>query len=153
VNTGTGSGTIRLDLTAGATIQDSVGNAFVGPYTGGETYTIDKGAPSIVSVLRADPSPTNAASVDFTVTFDESVTSVDSGDFALTTTSVAGASVTNVTAGPSATYTVTVGTGTGDGTIRLDLTAGATIQDLAANAFVGPYTGGEPIPSTRPISR
>ena len=143
VNTGSGSGTIRLDLTAGATIQDSVGNAFVGPYTGGETYTIDKGGPSIVSVLRADPSPTNAASVEFTVTFDESVTSVDSGDFALTTTGVAGASITNVTAGPSATYTVTVGTGTGDGTIRLDLTAGATIQDLAANAFVGPYTGGE----------
>jgi LPXTG-site transpeptidase (sortase) family protein len=143
VNTGSGSGTIRLDLTAGAAIQDLAGNAFVGPYTGGETYTIDKGAPSIVSVLRADPSPTNAASVDFTVTFDESVTSVDSGDFALTTTGVAGASVTNVTAGPSATYTVAVNTGTGSGTIRLDLTAGATIQDSVGNAFVGPYTGGE----------
>jgi LPXTG-site transpeptidase (sortase) family protein len=143
VDTGSGSGTVRLDLTAGATIQDSAGNAFVGPYTGGETYTIDKGAPSIVSIVRADPSPTNAASVDFTVTFDESVSNVDTADFALTTTGVAGAFITNITAGPSATYTVTVDTGSGSGTIRLDLTAGATIQDLAANAFVGPYTGGE----------
>jgi LPXTG-site transpeptidase (sortase) family protein len=143
VDTGSGSGTIRLDLTAGATIQDSVGNAFVGPYTGGETYTIDKGAPSVVGIVRADPSPTNAASVDFTVTFDESVADVDTSDFTLTTTGVSGPSITGVTVGPSATYTVTVDTGSGDGTIRLDLTAGASIQDPVGNAFVGPYTGGE----------
>jgi LPXTG-site transpeptidase (sortase) family protein len=97
----------------------------------------------VVSIVRADPSPTNATSVDFTVTFDESVTSVDTGDFSLTTTGVAGASITSVTAGPSATYTVTVDTGSGSGIIRLDLSAGATIQDLGSNAFVGPYTGGE----------
>jgi LPXTG-site transpeptidase (sortase) family protein len=143
VNTGSGSGTIRLDLTAGATIQDTVGNAFVGPYTGGETYTIDKTAPTVDSIVRADANPTNAGSVDFTVTFDETVTNVGTGDFALTTTGVSGASITSVSAGPSDTYTMTVNTGSGSGTIRLDLTAGATIQDTVGNAFVGPYTSGE----------
>ncbi|MBK8418024.1 hypothetical protein [Candidatus Villigracilis saccharophilus] len=42
VLTGTGSGTIRLDVRNTATINDAAGNAVVGPYIGGETYTIVK---------------------------------------------------------------------------------------------------------------
>ncbi len=45
VNTGTRSGTIRLDIPSEATIQDSYGNQPVNlPFTGGEVYTINKGA-------------------------------------------------------------------------------------------------------------
>jgi hypothetical protein len=103
----------------------------------------DVTAPIVSSILRAGASPTNAASVDFNVTFSESVTNVDTADFVLTTTGVSGASISSVSAGPSATYTVSVNTGSGSGTIRLDLTAGATIDDLVGNDFVGPYTGGQ----------
>lgn len=43
VNTGIGSGTIRLDVPESATITDLAGNALVSlPFTGGETYTINK---------------------------------------------------------------------------------------------------------------
>jgi hypothetical protein len=69
---------------------------------------------------------------------------VDASTFIPTTTgSVSGATVTAVS-GSGATYTVTVSTGAGDGTLRLDVPAGAAITDLAGNPPSGlPYTDGE----------
>jgi len=112
--------------------------------------TVDMGAyeydtpPTVVSITRADPNPTSAASVNFIVTFTEAVTGVGVADFALTLTGgISGASVTGVS-GSGAVYTVTVSTGTGDGTLRLDIPNTATITDLAGNALSGlPFTGGE----------
>ncbi len=114
VATGAGSGTLRLDLPATVTISDPAGNALNGlPYTDGEAYTIDKTAPTVVSILRADPNPTEATSVNFAVTFSESVTGVDTGDFSLTTAGrVSGASVTVVN-GNDVTYDVTISAGAG----------------------------------------
>jgi hypothetical protein len=106
-------------------------------------YEFDNTPPTVVSITRADPNPTNAAVVTFTVTFTEAVTGVDVNDFALTVTGISGASVTGVS-GSGAVYTVTVSTGTGDGTLRLDIPNTATITDLAGNALSGlPFTGGE----------
>jgi hypothetical protein len=47
VNTGSGNGTIRLDVPVGATITDLAGNPLGGlPFTSsGESYTIQKAAP------------------------------------------------------------------------------------------------------------
>ncbi len=106
---------------------------------------LDATAPSVVSITRASANPTGAASVDFTVTFSEDVTGVGVADFGLTTTgSITGASVTGVTPVNASVYTVTVNTGTGNGTLRLDVPASATITDLAGNALSGlPYTGGQ----------
>src|SRR5262249_34563511 len=146
VNTGTGSGTIRLYVSDDDSIKDAtnqplggtgVGN---GNFTSGEVYTVDKTVPTVSSINRADSNPTNAASVHFTVTFSESVTGVDSGDFALTTAGVSGASITNVS-GSGSSYTVTVNTGSGDGTIRLDVTDNDSITDAATNPLGGPGAG------------
>lgn len=80
------------------------------------------GCPVVQSIVRADADPTAAASVDYTVTFSTPVTGVDAADFALTSTgTIAGASITGVS-GAGAVYTVTVNTGTGNGTLRLDVT-------------------------------
>ncbi len=98
-------------------------------------------APTVVSIVRASANPTNASSVDFTVTFSESVTGVDNADFALTNTGgIAGASVTGVT-GSGATRTVSVNTGTGDGTIRLDVVDNDSIVDNSANPLGGTGAG------------
>ena len=76
---------------------------------------------AINSINLATISPTNAASVQYTVTFSAAETGVTTSNFPLTTTgTVSGASVTSV-AGSGTTYTVTVNTGTGDGTIALNL--------------------------------
>ena len=98
---------------------------------------IDTIPPTVVSVIRADPNPTNAASVDFTVTFSENVTGVDTADFAPTKTgTIAGESVETVNGGPIV-YTITVNTGSGDGTLRLDAIDDDTILDLASNPLGG----------------
>ena len=104
--------------------------------------------PTVSSSVRAGANDTGLASVDFTVTFSESVTGLDMtgpdfDDFALTSTGVTGAAVSGVS-GSGATYTVTVNTGSGNGTIRLDIPVTATITDLAGNPLSGlPFITGE----------
>lgn len=85
--------------------------------------------PMASSIVRAGASPTNAASVTFTVTFNQSVTGVDASDFTLVTTgAVAGATITSVSGGGT-TYTVVVNRGTGNGTIGLNLVDNDSIQN------------------------
>ena len=107
------------------------------------TWVIDLVAPSVTSSVRAGPNPAHTASVNFTVTFSESVTGVNTSDFSLTVTGVTGASVTGVS-GSGSLYTVTVSTGSGNGSLRLDVPMGATIMDAAGNSLAGlPYTAGQ----------
>jgi|GEM_PF-5957857 len=63
---------------------------------------------------------TNASSVNYTITFASLVTGVTASNFSLTTTGVTGASISSVT-GSGIIDTLTVNTGTGDGTITLNL--------------------------------
>ncbi|MBI5963344.1 MAG: S-layer homology domain-containing protein, partial [Chloroflexi bacterium] len=98
--------------------------------------------PTVASITRAGANPTSAASVDFTVAFSESVTGIDAGDFTLTTGGVSDAAVSGVS-GSGSIYTVTVSTGTGIGTLRLDVPDTAVITDVKGNPLSGlPYTGG-----------
>ena len=94
------------------------------------------GAPPILtSIVRASANPTSATSVDFTVTFSESVTGVDAADFTPTTTGVSDATVSGVS-GSGAIYTVGVYIGSG-GTLRLDGVDNDTIVDAASNLLGG----------------
>jgi hypothetical protein len=97
----------------------------------------DDTSPVVTSITRAGIELTNAASVDYTVTFDRPVIGVDSTDFTLTTTGITGASVANVTTADDMTYTVTVNTGTGNGTLRLDLVDDNSITDSDTNPLGG----------------
>ncbi|MBV9069810.1 MAG: lamin tail domain-containing protein [Acidobacteria bacterium] len=143
VNTGSGDGTLGLDLTSTSGITDAVGNPLSGTRVSDQAYTIDKTPPSVVSITRVNGNPTAAANVDYTVTFTEPVFNVDNADFAITATGVTGAAVTGVT-GSGATRTVTVSTGTGaTGTIRLDVIASPTIADGVGNAETTGFTTGE----------
>jgi hypothetical protein len=100
--------------------------------------------PTVLSITRADPSPTTSANIHFSVTFSEAVTGVDAADFSLTSTgSISAASIIDVSGG-AMVYTVTVNTGSGNGTIRLDVPASANFTDFSGNPPAGlPYTGGE----------
>lgn len=142
---GTNIGWINFNPTFGGVTVDPVTGKFDG-YAWGEnvgwiSFKGGSGAnayrveadfpPAVLSITRADPNPTTAASVTFTVTFSETVSGVDKTDFSLTTgATISGASVTAVTptANP-AVYTVTVDTGSGDGSLRLDLTDDDSILD------------------------
>ena len=143
VNTGSGDGSIRLDLSSATpAITDIAGNAFTATYSSGTVLTVNKSIPTVSSIAPTS-TPTNAASTTFLVTFSESVTGVASGNFSLTTSGVSGASITGV-GGSGATRTVTVNTGSGSGTIRLDLSSTTpAITDFAGgNALTATYSSG-----------
>lgn len=132
-NLAAGTYNIRVQAT------DAAGN------TTEQTFTITVTAgPSVSSINRAAGSAlTNATSVDFTVTFNESVTGVDTSDFALTTTGTATGSIASIT-GSGTTYTVTVNGLSGDGTLRLDLgNSGTGIVNAGTQAITGGYTSGQ----------
>ncbi len=139
-NTAVPSG-VTTDLDGKMRIQDGNGDSTAIVDMG--AYETDITAPTVSSIGRADPNPTSAGSVRFRVTFSEAVTGVGAGDFSLTTTGVSGAGVTGVV-GSGAVYTVTVGTGSGAGTLRLDIPNTASITDGWGNPLAGlPYTNGE----------
>lgn len=154
VHTGAGDGFLRLDLVDDDSILDGSNvplggtGAGNGNYAAGETYTINRASPFVTSILRADPSPTSADSIRFTVGFSEPVTGVDSADFGLAVSGVSEAVITDI-GGADSLYTVTVDTGNGDGWIRLDVFDNDSILDAmgsplgGAGLLNGDFTAGE----------
>jgi hypothetical protein len=117
--------------------EDYQGNA---PDLGAVESPFDR-APSVRSILRTDQNPTSAASVKFTVKFSESVSGVDAGDFAPSTSGgLTGASVTEVS-GAGAEYTGSIDTGSQDGSLGLNLRDDDSIVDSADNPLGGAGTG------------
>jgi hypothetical protein len=101
--------------------------------------------PHVYSMQRLDANPTGANTIRFLVHFSEPVTGVDSdgSDFSLSSSGVSGASILSVS-GSGVSYTVLVDTGSGTGSIRLDIPNTASIQDLGSTPLSGlPYAGAE----------
>lgn len=98
--------------------------------------------PAVSSINRASADPANAgSSVSWTVTFSETVTGVDAGDFALVQGgSVSGASLTGVSGGGT-TWTVTANTGSGAGTLGLNLADNDSIIDAGGTPLGGAGAG------------
>jgi len=102
--------------------------------------------PTVSSIVRAGGAPAtvagSATTVDYTVTFSESVSGVDASDFGLTATGTAGASIGSVS-GSGDTYTVSVNALAGDGTLRLDLNgSGTNIENGSSIGIASGYTSG-----------
>ena len=94
----------------------------------------DTTAPTVVSITRSDPTVevTNRTSLVFQVAFSENVTSVNTGDFALSPDSTRAGSITGLT-GSGSQYLVTVSAAQ-DGTYNLDLvSSGHGIADESSN--------------------
>jgi hypothetical protein len=103
------------------------------------SFTTTQAPTSVVSISRVGSSPTNAGTVSYTVTFATAVTGLSASNFALVATgSVAGASITGVS-GAGTTYTVAVSTGTGDGTLGLNLVNATGISPGLSNTL--PFVG------------
>jgi hypothetical protein len=114
---------------------NSAGTSYGSPVS----FTTTQAPTSVVSISRVGSSPTNAGSVSYTVTFAAPVTGLSLSNFALATTgSVAGASLTSVS-GSGTTYTVAVNTGTGDGTLGLNLVNAIGISPGLTNTL--PFVG------------
>ena len=156
---GTWTQTTNTDWTPGTPLTDGPHTLYVqerdtaGNWSSSGHFatTVDATPPAVQSCGCADPTPTDADTVHFTVSFSETVTGVDTSDFSINATdtkALSGASVTAVS-GSGDTYSVTVETGTGDGRLGLDVIDDDTIVDTAGNPLGGPgagnggFTGGD----------
>ena len=100
-------------------------------------FTLTNTEVAVSSITRAGSNPTNAASINFTVTFNVPVNGVDMNDFSVTVGgAVTDASISGVV-GSGASYSVSVNTGSGDGTIRLDLIDDDSITDQIYDLKLG----------------
>src|SRR5581483_4332290 len=83
------------------------------------------------------------ASLVFTVTFSEAVTGVNASAFVPATTGgITGAAVASVEPVSGSIYRVTVHSGSGAGTLRLDVADGAALHDQAGNPLAAGFRGG-----------
>jgi len=92
--------------------------------------------PTVIAIDRAAASPTSAATVAWTVTFNTNVTGVTAAAFSLVPSGLSGAFITGVT-GSGATWTVTANTGIGTGTLGLDQTGPGAIVPAITGTFSG----------------
>ena len=112
----------------------------------------DTQAPTVQSINRFSPAgeSTNASSVTWRVTFSESVTGVDSSDFALAPT-VTGAGSVSVSPVNGSTYDVSASTGSGNGALGLDLVeVDHSIKDAAAMSSAATRSAMGTSPTARP---
>ena len=142
VYTGSNSGTLQLVLHDNDSIQSLdggyLGTAGVGngDYLDGETYTVDKQAPQVLSINRVNSNPISTPIVNYKITFSKPVTGVDINDFQLSNSGLINAEILQLL-GAEKTYTVTIDTGIGDGSLRLDLIDKDSIVDSASNPLGG----------------
>ncbi len=102
---------------------------------------IDTVIPAVQSIVRADPNPTTASSVDFTVTFSEDVYGLTTGNFSLAFTATQDADIGSISANSGTTFTVTVDNITGSGTFGLNLSDLTGVMDIAGNGLGAIFTG------------
>ena len=129
--TGTGAGTLGLTVLDNDSITDAAGTPLGGPaagdgtFTAGETYTIDRAAPTVtIDQAAAQSDPTSTSPVSFTVVFSEPVFGVQAEDLLID-----GVPASAVTGGDN-TYTFTFSART-SGTVNITWAPSHGITDLA----------------------
>ena len=120
-------GTLTLTVAAGA-INDAATNS--SSASGTLSYTIDTTAPTVSSFTSAVSSPANTTSIDYTLTFSESVSGIAAGDFANAGTATSCTFTPSDASGASITLTVTDCSTSGTLQPRL---AAAGVTDTAGN--------------------
>jgi predicted outer membrane repeat protein len=109
---------------------------------GAYEYVPNATAPTVTSIVRTSANPTSAATVQWDVTFSETVLGVDAADFALAAIGVTGVSIASVTpSSPTNKYTVTANTGISGGTLGLNVADNDTILDANNNPLAGVANG------------
>ncbi|WP_037457713.1 DUF4347 domain-containing protein, partial [Shewanella sp. HN-41] len=134
---------------ANGAITDLAGNLYAGISNKTDwNFTVADVTPPVVSGIIVTGSPAaNAASLVFTVSFDEVASNLSTDDFVLTATGSASGSIASVSAASGNSVDVTVNTVSGTGSLRLDVKANSNIQDASGNGngtngYTAAYTGG-----------
>ena len=122
----TTAGLVTADIAAGVCV-DADGNENTAAIQFSRNFAIE--GPSVASILRKTAETTNLSTLAWIVTFTEPVAGVDLTDFELVTTGITGAALTSVT-GSGAIWTVTAVSGTGNGSMGLNVLDDDSIRNI-----------------------
>lgn len=134
-----GDGSLGISIDSG-TASDTAGNsaAAAGP---GNTFSVDNTGPAATAIVPDTSGPTNADSLDFSVTFDEDVINFnDAADVTVNHSGTANAGVT--VSGSGAVYEVSITGITGDGSFTVAIDTGSDVQDVAGNLLDSSVSSG-----------
>lgn len=120
-----GDGTVSLDISASNTIEDLHG-ALLGNDPAPANVVIDQAGPT-ASLSAITPSPTNASTVEFSITFDQDIQALAPADLDISFTG--GTFGSPVISGSDDTWTVTLPSVDGDGTLEIDIASPNNIQN------------------------
>jgi len=142
--TGPSDGTIVLRVVNVAGIRDGANTQITNPRPmpfPGQEYIVDQNAPVVTAINRVLDESTNQPTVFWDVTFSERVTAPQIGNFTFSGT-VVNPSVSLITKLSDTVYRVTASSGSGDGTLALNLTENLQlVTDDAGNGLGGPFNG------------
>jgi hypothetical protein len=143
-----GEGGVTQDANGSGTgtFNESIGSLSIGTHYYYQAYAINTVGTSyggvqefttqntVSSIVRANSNPTNATSVDWTVTFAAPLTGLTSSNFDFTKISggISGYSYTGLS-GSGTTWTYTANTGSGSGEIRLNLINSTGLSTVLSN--------------------
>ena len=136
--------TIQSSATATATFTANVAGAgSADAVVDGQPVTASVTIPTgVAAINRVQATPTNLNSVQWTVTFTNAVSGVAAGNFSLVNAGLGGVpAITSVTAAggaPATSWTVAASTGSGTGTLGLNMANGTSVSANLANL---PFTG------------
>lgn len=127
-----GDGEVRFRV-KNVAVSDLAGNSLTGP-TASDSRTIDQTAPTLSSITldAAISDPTNAGTIAFDITFDETVVDLTAGHFNV---SFPGGTGTPGLSGSGTDYILTIPGVTGDGTMTVSLGSVTGVTDLAGNGL------------------
>ncbi len=155
VNSVTGDGTLGLNLTDNDSIVNGMSvplggaGAGNGNFTTGQTYTVDRVAPTVtINQESSQADPANSSPINFTVVFSESVTGFDAAD--VTLSGIAGA--TGTVTGSGTTYNVAVSGMTAAGTLTATIAAGVAADSAGNGNAASTFTDNAVIYSPPPAS-
>jgi hypothetical protein len=122
-----GTTTFQITMSAGAaaapsgTLSFDNNDATENPYNFTISGTVNPAPVAITSLSRVDGTPTNAGTVNWTLTFASAVTGVSASNFTLTGPAAAGLNVGLPTTSNNITWNIPVNTGATDGLLTLNL--------------------------------
>ncbi len=131
--------TVTSAIIGAVTLTDTCPMDYTLTSNGGATVAHSCSQPVVTSINLASANPTVAASVDWTVTFTQSVTGVSTSNFTLVNGGLGGAPAITLVSGSGTTWTVTASTGTGTGTLGLNMTNVTGISPAVITPM--PFTG------------
>ncbi|MBU1297475.1 MAG: DUF4347 domain-containing protein, partial [Gammaproteobacteria bacterium] len=141
-----GDGALGLNFNSGQNIIDIAGNALAGtePATD-ESYTIDNTLPTVTSISRGmvnQVAAGTATDVVFTVVFNETVSGLATGDFAVTG-NAANTGVSSVSSADGKVFTVTVSGVNGSIGQTVGLSFTGSVNDAVNQTSTAQFTAGD----------